>query len=322
MIYVLSYLLAPGNLLFLKGIFVGFDMVTCGVLALLLTRKGLDPRRVIIYAWCPLPIVEFALQGHVDAVTITFTVLAVLCATSNRRGARALTGFLIGMATLTKIYPILLLVAVVRRREWTLKQQALLLTCFATIILGYLPFYVLGHGHIFGFFSSYAGENTTNSGPVPQVIYWIWKHSPLGLQLATIIALEHSVDLLVLGIVSLVVLLLRLRERISMETATLLLIGTTFAISPHIFPWYTTALLPWIAMLAGPLWVGKRMSGKGLAVSTAWYFTLTVLLGYLLESSQDWRIYYALVYDVVLLGLAVAVAAEVRRLSPWDHLKG
>src|SRR5207253_170531 len=136
----------------LKGIFVGFDLATCGVLALLLTRKGLDPRRVIIYAWCPLPIVEFALSGHIDAATITFTVLAVLCATSNRRGARALTGCLIGMATLTKIYPILLLVVVVRRREWTLKQPLLLLTCFATIIVGYLPFYILGHGQVLGFF--------------------------------------------------------------------------------------------------------------------------------------------------------------------------
>ena len=107
-----------------------------------------------------------------------------------------------------------------------------------------------------------------------------------------------------------------------MEAATLLLISTTFAISPHIFPWYTTALLPWIAILTGPLWVGKRLSGKGLVVSMAWYFTFTVLLGYFLENSQDWRIYYVLVYDMVLLGLALAVAVEVRRLSPWDHLKG
>ncbi len=84
---MLSYLLAPSNFFFLKGIFVGFDMVTCGALALLLMRKGLDPRRVVIYAWCPLPIVEFATQGHLDAATITFTVLTVLSAASNRRGA-------------------------------------------------------------------------------------------------------------------------------------------------------------------------------------------------------------------------------------------
>lgn len=309
-IFVLSYLLAPSNLFFLKGIFVGFDMVTCGALALLLMRKGLDPRRVIIYAWCPLPIVEFAVQGHLDAAAITFTVLAVLSATSNRRGARALTGFLIGMATLTKIYPILLLVAVVRRRELTLKQPQLLLTCVATIIVGYLPFYVLGHGQVLGFFLTYAGENTTNSGVVPQVIYWLWKHFPLGLQLPAVIFLEHCADLVVLGIVALVVLLLRLRERINMEAAALALIGTALAISPHIFPWYTTALLPWVAILASRLWIDKRPSGKGLATAMAWYFTCTVLVGY--WNSLDWRIYYALVYDVVLLGLAVALVAQVR----------
>lgn len=166
-----------------------------------------------------------------------------------------------------------MLVAVLHRREWTLQRPTLLLTCFATIILGYLPFSILGHGQVLGFFSSYASENTTNSGPVPQVIHWAWNHYLLGLQLATIISLEHIVDLVVVGTVSLVVLALRLREHISMEAATVLLIGTTFAISPHIFPWYTTALLPWIAMLVGPLWVGKRLNGKGLAAAVAWYFT-------------------------------------------------
>src|SRR5947209_8537649 len=150
-VYLLSYLLAPSNLFFLKGIFIAFDLVTCGALALHLVRKGLDPRRVIIYAWCPLPIIEFAMQGHVDVITVTFMVLSVLCATSTWRGSRALTGFLIGMATLTKIYPILLLFAIMRRRDW-----ALLATCLATIILGYLPYLVLGHGQVLGYFSTYS----------------------------------------------------------------------------------------------------------------------------------------------------------------------
>jgi hypothetical protein len=121
-----------------------------------------------------------------------------------------------------------------------------------------------------------------------------------------------------LGTISLVVFVLRLRGQIGMEAATVVLISTVFAISPHIFPWYTTALLPWIAMLIGPLWVGKSMSGKGLAIAMVWYFTFTVLVGYFISDSRDWRIYYALVYDVVLLGLAVAVVAEVRavRLAP------
>src|SRR5207237_8642122 len=92
-------------------------------------------------------------QGHVDALPVAFTVLSVLCATSTRRGSRVVTGFLIGMATLTKIYPILLLVAIMRRRDW-----GLLATCLATIILGYIPYFILGHGQVLGYVSTYSVE--------------------------------------------------------------------------------------------------------------------------------------------------------------------
>ena len=308
LIYVLSYLLAPSNLFVLKGIFVGFDMVTCGALALLLKRRGFDPRRTIYYAWCPLPIVEFAIQGHVDVITLTFMILSVLCAASNRRGARTLTGFLIGMATLTKIYPIFLLAVVLRRRDW-----ALLVTCFATIFLGYLPFLILGHGQVFGFFASYASEQGTNAGVVQLMMQWI--SSLLHLESATAVLLEHVVDLAVVGVVFLIVLVLRLRERISMEMATLLLIGTALAISTHVFPWYATALLPWVAVLVGPLWVCKCPSGKGLAIVLVWYFTCISLLGYFFNNTQDWHVYYALVYDVVMVGLGVAAVIGLLHLT-------
>src|SRR2546421_653343 len=223
--YLLSYLLATSNLYFLKGIFIGFDMLTCGALALLLVHKGLDPRRIVIYAWCPLPIVEFALQGHVDALPVAFTVLSVLCATSTRRGSRVLTGFMLGMATLTKIYPILLLVAIMRRRDW-----ALLATCLTTIILGYIPYLILGHAHV--------------------------------------------------------------------------------------FPWYTPALLPWIAVLLGPLWTRRGPNAKGLAVGIAWYFVCVSLTGYFFNNTRDWRIYYEFVYDIVMAGLGIALM-----LGIWRELK-
>ncbi len=78
--FMLGYLLNPTNLIALKILFVLLDLVTCIGLAALLVRKGLDPRRVILYALCPLPIIEFAIQGHSDVIAITFMVLAVLCA--------------------------------------------------------------------------------------------------------------------------------------------------------------------------------------------------------------------------------------------------
>src|SRR5436305_5689153 len=152
-VFLLSYLLAPANLYFLKGIFVIFDMITCAALIVLLGRKGLDQRRVILYAWCPLPIIEFAIQGHMDVITLTFTILAVLAASNHSVRGYMLTGFLIGLATLTKIYPILLLVVILPEgndKHAPVKQRIrnhylpLLGSCFATIIIGYLPYLILG----------------------------------------------------------------------------------------------------------------------------------------------------------------------------------
>ncbi|HKV58314.1 MAG TPA: glycosyltransferase 87 family protein, partial [Ktedonobacteraceae bacterium] len=112
-VFLFSYLLAGTNLYVLKGIFLIFDMVTCGALVVYLRRKGIDACRVLIYAWCPLPIIEFAIQGHVDVISLTFSVLALLSFSNRSLRGRVLTGFLLGMAALTKIYPILLLVVIV-----------------------------------------------------------------------------------------------------------------------------------------------------------------------------------------------------------------
>jgi hypothetical protein len=305
LVFLLSYVLVPSNLFFLKGIFMIFDMATCAALALLLARRGLDTRRVIIYAWCPLPIVEFAIQGHADVVTLTFMVLSVLCATSTFRGARALTGFLIGMATLTKIYPIFLIVVVIRRRDW-----ALLATCSATIVLGYLPYYILGHGHVLGYFATYAAQQGGNAGIVQLLIYWI--SFSLHTKNAMIVIQQHVIEAAFAALMALVALVMRVMRYISMEAGALFLTGVVFAISSHVFPWYATALLPWIAVLASPLWTDRGLSGKGIAVAMAWYFACISITGYFFNTTVVWQPYYQFAYDVVLIGLALALILGFR----------
>jgi hypothetical protein len=308
-IYVVSYLLGGSNVFLLKTIFMLFDLLTCVALAFLLHRRGLDPRRSIIYAWSPLVIVEFALQGHVDVLTITFSVLAILCALSTWRGSRAVTGFLIGMATVTKLYPILLLVLVIRRRDY-----ALLASCAITILAFYTPYLILGHGNAFGFLSAYADQHPTNQGIVPLALLWIG--SIFHISLRTSFQLEHILDVLIAGSVSLLVLYLRQRERISMEAGYLILIGMIFSISSHVFSWYTTAMLPWVALLIGQLW--QRHYGihsTSLAAIMVWYFASLSLISYFFNGSGDWRIYYALIYYITLAGLVVsAVKAAIRHL--------
>lgn len=302
-VYALSYLLAPDNLYALKGIFVLFDLASCVVLAKLCLRKGLDPARVILYAWCPLTIVEFALQGHVDALPITFTLLAALTASDRSWHGRGLTGFLIGMGTLTRLYPLLMLVPAVSLRKWK-RDWLLVLSCLLTIVAGYIPFYILGHGQILGFFAGYANEQGSNAGfiQIVEALLGAAAHLPL----ATLVTLEHLVALLLLIGVSLGIFLLRQRERFSLEAGTLLLFGLVFAVSPHVFPWYTTMLLPWIALLwpargmpvARPLWTAQR-----LALLAPWIFSCVSITGYIIQNAF---VYYGIAYIPLIIELLLA----------------
>lgn len=306
-VFILSYLLAPSNLVTLKGIFVLFELLTCVIVALLLVRRGMDPRRVVLYAWCPLPIVDFAIEGHLDALPVALIVLAIFCAGSSRRGMRVVTGIVIGLATLTKIYPIVLLAVVMRKRgDW-----GLLLACAATIVIGYIPYLILGHGQVFGFFSIYAGEQGGNAGPLQLGIY-ILTNQWLGVPINTTIWLQHVLDVLFLGGVGLVVFVQRQRKRLSMEAGALILFGAVFAISSHIFSWYTTALLPLAAVLFCPPWQQGRLSGKGIAVLMVCYFCFAALTGYFFGYLPNWYPYYNYAYIVTLAGLVFAAIVGYR----------
>lgn len=311
-VYLLSYLIAPDNLVVFKGILVLLEIVTCGALIVLLRSRGLDPSRCLIYAWCPLPIVEFAMQGHQEAITLAFTLLALVSSQSSWRWNAVLTGLLIALATLTNIYPILLLLVVLprRNRAW---MMTCLATCGITVILAYVPYVILGHGRAFGFLTTYVSEHSRNGGGVLLFTQWLSEH----LQFSGVMAhiLSYTVDLLLVGGVSLAIWRQRQRERISMEAAALILVGTIFCISTHVFPWYNTALLPWVALLVGPVWMRlEGLSIKGLAIAMAWYFACASVSAYFVSSNSSWPIYYLCVYDPVLIGLGIAAFVGFRRM--------
>ncbi|GCE19763.1 glycosyltransferase family 87 protein [Dictyobacter kobayashii] len=301
--YLLSYLLAPENLVFLKCLFILCEVVSTAALALLLQRKGLDPARCIIYGWCPVAIVEVAIQGHVDALMVMFIMLTIVCAQSSRRGSRVLTGFWLALATLTKLYPILLLVVVWRgRRDWPL-----LVTCLATIVLSYIPYLILGHGQIFGFFATYTSEQgSMNAGPLVLVLHWLSQLGGWPLQVT------YVVDLLLVSCVGLWIWFRRLQGRISMEASVLILFGLIFLISTHVFPWYTTVMLPWVALLLGSPWSREKgWNGVTLSCIGLWYFVCASMLSYFLGSSLNWDWYYLAVYDVTLLMLVLALLLDI-----------
>jgi hypothetical protein len=132
-----------------------FDALSIGCLIALLRHEGLPTTRVLLYAWHPLPIWEFAGTGHVDAIAISLLLLCLLLAA---RRAPIWAGIALGAATLAKYYPLLAAPAVYRRWDWRLP-----LACLATIALLYLPYLGLGTG-VFGFLPGYADEEGLRSG--------------------------------------------------------------------------------------------------------------------------------------------------------------
>ncbi len=133
----------------MKIAMASFDLITLILLARLLALEGLPMARVLVYAWHPLPIWEFAGSGHVDAVLIACT-LAALWAVRQRRAG--LAGIFLAAATLTKFYPAVLAPALYRRWDW--KMPALFVL---TVAVAYLPFLSAG-SHILGFLPGYAGQ--------------------------------------------------------------------------------------------------------------------------------------------------------------------
>jgi len=118
------------------------------------------------------------------------------------------------------------------------------------------------------------------------------------------------------------VFILRLWKRMSVEMAILILIATIFSISSFVYPWYVTALIPWVALLLGRLWTetGKglpRVSAKSVAVLAPWYFICTVDSEYLFLGKFAWNLYYILVYGgvcaLLLIALVVGLSQRVHK---------
>jgi hypothetical protein len=76
--YAGVYRLYPDSVAWTKGAMVLVDLASCALLLLILGCLGMPLTRVILYAWAPLPIVEFGGSGHVEALSVFWTLSAIL----------------------------------------------------------------------------------------------------------------------------------------------------------------------------------------------------------------------------------------------------
>jgi alpha-1,6-mannosyltransferase len=144
------------SVIWMKATMVAFEALAVWALISLLASFRLPRHRVLIYAWHPLAVWEFAGSGHLDAIAIAFVALALL---GRRRDLKAVTGLLLAGATLVKLYPAVLFPALYRRWDWKLPA-----VFAAATVLAYTPYLGVGIHGALGYLPGYMQEEGLTSG--------------------------------------------------------------------------------------------------------------------------------------------------------------
>ncbi len=233
----------------------GFDLLAMLALLALLRLAGRPASWILLYAWHPLPIWEFAGNGHVDAIVVGFVAVALLLAARARQGlaAAALTG-----AVLAKFLPLALLPALWRPARWNMPAIMLAIT-----VVLYAHYADVGM-HVFGFLGGYVDQEGIASG---QGIFWLLAASR-AVALPGWANLAYDVVVaLGLGGLGLAVWRRKLpaagpaRARSLAGDAGALAMALSLAVTPH-YPWYFTWLLVPICVM--PTAAGLYMTASAV----------------------------------------------------------
>jgi hypothetical protein len=221
----------------MKLAMVGIESIGIWAMLRLLDIARLPRTRILIYAWNPLPIWEFAGNGHVDAIAVGFCSLALLAVCARRPGFGAAA---LAAATLAKFLPVVLVPALWRRE----KKFAAVFA--AMTLLLYLPYLGVGT-KVFGFLGGYAAQENISSG---QGIFLL---SLINLAIPAIGAKLYLAALaLVLAAIAATMLRPATLSAVAVSRRCLLLGGVLMlGISPH-YPWYSAFLLVPAAVAPSP----------------------------------------------------------------------
>jgi hypothetical protein len=179
----------------------------------------------LLYAWHPLVVWEFAGSGHVDAIAIGFIALAFL---AWQRRSDLGAGFLLASATLVKLFPLVLLPAMLKRGRWKIVP-----IFAATIIVGYLAYLSVGPRAVLGSVPVYTQEMGVISGQQFYALSLVRKLFGWGLPPITYII----ATVFVMIAIALWILLKTTRSEDYLKHAMLLATATTVLFAPH-FSWY------------------------------------------------------------------------------------
>ncbi len=222
----------------------GFAVLITLILLAGLRKLGKDPRLAAIWAWCPTVALEAGQNAHVDVVGCALTLVALLLlARARTEGRTVLGGVLIGLAIATKVTPVLVVPAVLRRGWMLISASAA-----AAISLVYAPHVMAVGRKIIGFFPGYLKQEGYSTGNGFSVIGLFIHGKP-----ATAVAVA------ILGAIALAII--RFGNPDEPWRGGVLMTSAALAVcTPH-FQWYAILLVMLVALDGRPEWLAIAAGG-------------------------------------------------------------
>lgn len=246
-------------------------VVVLAVTAMLLRAlraRALDPRWAALWGWCPLVASEGITNSHVDVLGAALALAAVLLVSRRRR---VWGGIALGAAIATKLIPVIVAPAMLRRRP-----LPLVVASAATFAVLYVP-YVLSTGiGVLGYLPGYLSEEGYESGTRFVLIPPIVPGPAAAFVVAAVLAILAG---LVLG---------RTDPDTPWVGQTVMVGATLLAVSPR-YPWYGLLLVPFVAMSGRAEWFAVPLAlTTRLFAPPLWTFPIALLLALIVVLVGSW----------------------------------
>lgn len=287
----------------LRYLFLAIDLVV--ILVLLQAQRSLGVARewIVLYAWNPLVLKEVTNSAHLDVLLCLLLALLILVLTSwrSRRLTPMLAGVLLGLLTLAKLYPLLLLPILglwLYRRFHSVTAVLLCVGAAGAVVgAGYLPFLGGGVQPLLRGLSIY-GQ------------YWVMNEGAFSL-LSLVTDQARLVMLLIIALLSvLIAWRLALPAGRDLIRAVQLILLLWLLLIPTPYPWYSLPLLA-VACLGPDSAAGRTTLGLSLLLSL---YYLSFYFEY--RESPEWL--WALTRGIEHAGIWGWFVLAARRGSPTD----
>jgi hypothetical protein len=236
--FALAYMIKPWSLIAWRSVVLLFDLASLAFLLLLLREAGRSPLWSALYWWNPVVIKELFNSAHMEAIVLSFVLLALLLAVRGRHIAATTS---LAAAVGAKIWPALLLPLIVRQRG-AFKFVGSLIVFGAVVALWAIPIWLGGLDQQSGFVA-YLSSWQTNSALFPALERAVGAVVPpetAGIVVRAIIAL-------CLVVLAVLVRLKPIESPDDLMGRASLMVAALVLLSPAQFPWYVVWFAPFLA---------------------------------------------------------------------------